>query len=107
VPRDWAATVSFDRASGLAWAGGYVGTGVTTTNLAGRTLADLITGRDTAITRLPWVNHRARRWEVEPLRWLAVQAIYGAYRAADRAELRGRATTSPLARIADLVAGRH
>jgi hypothetical protein len=53
------------------------------------------------------VNHRARRWEVEPLRWLAVQAIYGAYRAADRAELRGRATTSPLARIADLVAGRH
>jgi glycine/D-amino acid oxidase-like deaminating enzyme len=107
VPRDWAATVSFDRASGLAWAGGYVGTGVTTTNLAGRTLADLITGRDTAITHLPWVDHRARRWEVEPLRWLAVQAIYGAYRAADRAELRGRATTSPLARIADLVAGRH
>ncbi|GMA96092.1 hypothetical protein GCM10025881_29160 [Pseudolysinimonas kribbensis] len=35
VPRDWAATVSFDRSSGLAWAGGYVGTGVTTTNLAG------------------------------------------------------------------------
>ena len=37
VPRDWAATVGHDRATGLGWAGGYVGTGVTATNLAGRT----------------------------------------------------------------------
>jgi glycine/D-amino acid oxidase-like deaminating enzyme len=106
VPRDWAATVGLDRATGLGWAGGYVGTGVTAANLAGRTLADLVLGRDTELTRLPWVGHRARRWEVEPLRWLAVQAIYGAYHAADRAEIRGRATTSPIAHVADLVAGR-
>jgi glycine/D-amino acid oxidase-like deaminating enzyme len=106
VPRDWAATVGHDSSTGLGWAGGYVGTGVTATNLAGRTLRDLVLGRDTDLTRLPWVNHRARRWEVEPLRWLAVQAIYSAYHAADRAEVRGRATTSPVARVADLVAGR-
>ncbi|MFB9310967.1 glycine/D-amino acid oxidase-like deaminating enzyme [Agromyces hippuratus] len=106
VPRDWAATVGHDRATGLGWAGGYVGTGVTATNLAGRTLRDLVLGRDTDLTRLPWVGHRARKWEIEPLRWLAVQAIYGAYHAADRAELRGRATTSPIAHLADLVAGR-
>jgi hypothetical protein len=36
-----------------------------------------------------------------------VQAIYGAYRAADRDEAAGRATTSSVARLADLVAGRH
>ena len=106
VPRDWAATVGHDRETGLGWAGGYVGTGVTATNLAGRTLRDLVLGRDTGLTRLPWVGHRARKWEIEPLRWLAVQAIYGAYHAADRAELRGRATTSPIAHLADLVAGR-
>ena len=106
VPRDWSATVGHDRATGLGWAGGYVGTGVTATNLAGRTLRDLVLGRDTELTRLPWVGHRARKWEIEPLRWLAVQAIYGAYHAADRAELRGRATTSPIAHVADLVAGR-
>ncbi|GAB2864967.1 NAD(P)/FAD-dependent oxidoreductase [Nocardioides pacificus] len=106
VPRDWSATVGLDRATGLGWAGGYVGTGVTATNLAGRTLTDLVLGRDTELTRLPWVGRRARRWEPEPLRWLGVQSLYRAYRAADRHELAGRATTSPLARVADAVAGR-
>ncbi|TPW76829.1 FAD-binding oxidoreductase [Schumannella sp. 10F1B-5-1] len=113
VPRDWAATVGVNRASGGAagstyWAGGYVGTGVTATNLAGRTLADLVLERDTERTRLPWVGHRARSWEPEPLRWLAVHGIYAAYRAADRAESRpgaGTGTAWP-ARIADVIAGR-
>jgi glycine/D-amino acid oxidase-like deaminating enzyme len=107
VPRDWAATVGLDAATGVGWAGGYVGTGVTATNLAGRTLADLVLRRDTELTRLPWVGHRAKRWEVEPLRWLAVNAIYTAYHAADRAEASGRSNrTAWPAHIADWVAGR-
>jgi glycine/D-amino acid oxidase-like deaminating enzyme len=106
VPRDWAATVGLDADTGLAWAGGYVGTGVATTNLAGRTLTDLILGRESELTTLPWVNHRVRNWEPEPLRWLAVQALYRAYGMADRAELTRRTTTSPLARLADVVSGR-
>ena len=106
VPRDWAATVGLDPQTGLAWAGGYVGTGVATTNLAGRTLTDLILGRDSGLVTLPWVNHRVRAWEPEPLRWLAVTALYRAYSRADRAELAGRRTTSPLARVADVVSGR-
>ena len=60
IARDWHASVGLDPTTGLAWAGGYVGDGVSTTNLAGRTLADLITGRDTALTALPWVGHRSR-----------------------------------------------
>jgi glycine/D-amino acid oxidase-like deaminating enzyme len=106
VPRDWAATVAYDRRTGLGLAGGYVGTGVTAANLAGRTLADLVLERDTGLVHLPWVDRAARRWEPEPLRWLAVRSIYGAYRAADRAERRGGPRTSPLARVADVVAGR-
>jgi glycine/D-amino acid oxidase-like deaminating enzyme len=106
VPRDWAATVGLDPQTGLAWAGGYVGTGVATTNLAGRTLTDLILGRDSALVALPWVNHRVRAWEPEPLRWLAVTSLYRAYSLADRAELNGRQTTSPIARVADIVSGR-
>jgi glycine/D-amino acid oxidase-like deaminating enzyme len=106
VPRDWSATVGLDRAAGIGWAGGYVGTGVATTNLAGRTLADLVLGRDSDLVSLPWVGHRARRWEPEPLRWIAVRGLYAAYRLADRHEARGTPRTSPLARLADVVSGR-
>jgi glycine/D-amino acid oxidase-like deaminating enzyme len=74
ISRDWTASVGHDRATGLGWAGGYVGDGVTTTNLAGRTLADLVLGHDTELTRLPWVGHRSRSWEPEPLRWLGINA---------------------------------
>lgn len=106
VPRDWEAGVGFDQATGLGWAGGYVGHGVTATNLAARTLADLILERATPLTSLPWVGHRSRGWEPEPLRWLGVRGMYLAYRAADRHEARGRAGTSPIAVVADKIAGR-
>ena len=88
VPRDWCASVGLDQASGLAWAGGYVGDGVSTTNLSGRTLADLITGRDSALVRLPWVGHRSPPWEPEPLRWLGLNAGLRVMSVADREELR-------------------
>jgi len=88
ISRDWHSSVGFDRSTGLAWAGGYVGDGVATTNLAGRTLADLITGADTALTGLPWVGHRSPRWEPEPLRWLGVNAGLWTMRLADSSEAR-------------------
>ena len=88
VARDWTCSVGLDREQGLAWAGGYVGDGVATTNLAGRTLADLITGRDTELTRLLWVGHRSRRWEPEPLRWLGIRTGLRLPGGADRAEAR-------------------
>lgn len=103
VPRDWQAGVVLDKASGLGWAGGYVGHGVTATNLAGRTLADLVLGRETPLTELPWVGHRSRNWEPEPLRWLGVRGLYVAYKLADRHEAGGRARTSPIARVADVI----
>lgn len=74
IPRDWCASVGLDRRSGLAWAGGYVGDGLSTTNLAGRTLRDLVLGHDTDLTALPWVGHRSPAWEPEPLRWLGINA---------------------------------
>jgi glycine/D-amino acid oxidase-like deaminating enzyme len=88
IARDWAASVGLDRTTGLAWAGGYVGDGVGTSNLAGRTLADLVTGRDTELVTLPWVNHRSRRWEPEPLRWLGINAGLRAMQVADWEERR-------------------
>lgn len=107
VPRDWCSTVGLDRSTGLGWAGGYVGHGVATTNLAGRTLCDLVLKQDTELTRLPWVGRKVRKWEPEPVRWFGVQTMYAAYRAADRQERSGREQTSPIARLADKVSGRH
>ncbi|KOX03454.1 NAD(P)/FAD-dependent oxidoreductase [Streptomyces sp. NRRL B-3648] len=113
VPRDWCATVTLDRSTGLGWAGGYVGSGVATANLAARTLRDLVQrdsgqGGRTELTDLPWVNHKVRKWEPEPLRWLGVQGMYATYRAADQRErLRPGARSSRLAKAADRVAGRH
>jgi glycine/D-amino acid oxidase-like deaminating enzyme len=86
VPRDWHASVGLDRGRGLAWAGGYVGDGVATTNLAGRTLAQLITSQESELTRLPWVGHSSRSWEPEPLRWLGVNAGRMLMTSADRIE---------------------
>jgi len=106
VPRDWCATVGFDPATGLGWAGGYVGVGVSTANLAGRTLADLALGRDSDLVRLPWVNRRVRRWEPEPLRWLGVSGLYALLNAADRREARPGAGPSRLARLGNRLAGR-
>jgi hypothetical protein len=83
--------VGLDRATGLAWAGGYVGDGVATTNLAGRTLRDLVLGRSSELTTLPWVDHRSPAWEPEPLRWLGINAGLRAMRLADVEErLTGR-----------------
>ena len=88
IPRDWFASVGLDRATGLGWAGGYVGDGVGTTNLAGRTLADLVLGRNSELVRLPWVGHRSRPWEPEPLRWLGINAGLRMMIGADHEEAR-------------------
>jgi glycine/D-amino acid oxidase-like deaminating enzyme len=88
IARDWHAGVGLDRDTGLAYAGGYVGDGVSTANLAGRTLADLLLDRAGELTRLPWVGHRSRPWEPEPLRWLGANAGLRAMTWADAAERR-------------------
>ena len=86
VPRDWSMGIAYDRASGLGWAGGYSGHGVVSANIGGRTLADLVLGRDTDLVTLPWVGHRSRRWEPEPLRFLASRAIVKVLEGADISE---------------------
>ncbi len=92
IARDWFTSVGLDRATGLAWAGGYVGDGVSTTNLAGRTLRDLILRRDSKLVTLPWVGHHSKRWEPEPFRYMGINAGLRLAAGADRAEESGRST---------------
>lgn len=108
VPRDWCATVDFDPVSGLGAANGYVGSGLTTTNLAARSLAALaLKDAKAPEASLPWVGRKVRKWEPEPLRWMGVNTIYRLYHAADRSETRrGDGRTSAWALLADRIAGR-
>jgi len=93
VPRDWCAAIGAHPRSGLAWAGGYTGEGVAASNLAARTLRDLLLERNSELTGLPWVGRTPRLWEPEPLRWLGIRGMYALYRAADGREQRtGRAS---------------
>lgn len=104
VPRDWCASVTWDGHVGTA--GGYVGDGLSTTNLAGRTLADLVRGVASPLTALPWVNHRSPDWEPEPLRFLGANAGLVATDLADREEaLTGRPSLA--ARLLAPLTGGH
>ena len=105
VSRDWCPTVSVDPVTGLGYAGGYAGEGVAASNLAARTLRDLVLGRDTELTRLPWVGNPPRDWEPEPLRFIGARGIYTLYRLADRHERRTE-RASRIATVATRIAGR-
>lgn len=81
VSRDMAAFVHYDPSTKIGWAGGYTGDGVAASNLAGRTLADLLLGLKTERASTPWVRScdsplkMFSHWEPEPIRWLGVQGI--------------------------------
>ena len=92
VPRDWIPTMAYDPATGVATSHGYTGEGVAATNLGGRVLADLITGTDSELTRLPMVNHHSRPWEPEPFRFLAARYLqHASLKIDERAARTGRA----------------
>lgn len=106
VARDFCPSVGLDEGTGMAWAGGYVGDGVATSNLAGRLLCNLILKRDEPINRLPIVNHRSPLWEREPLRWLGVNLGLTAAGLGDGEErLTGR--PSRVARLLEALTGAH
>lgn len=101
VPRDWTWSVGLDPSTGHGRLGGYVGDGVTSTYVAGRAMARLVAeGHDT----LPLVDHRSRRWEPEPLRWLGINAMNRLAARVDRQERSGR-TNGVLSRLLDAVIG--
>lgn len=75
MPRDWMPSFAYDPSTGLGQACGYTGQGVAASNLGGRVVADLIVHGATAYDELPMVNHRSRRWEPEPLRWLGARYL--------------------------------
>lgn len=99
APRNWTPSLWLDRASGFGTAGGYVGEGVAAANLAGRTMADLITDTESDLVSMPWVGIRSRKWEPEPLRWLGIRGTRAVMDRADAHEY-AKETESKAGRIA-------
>ena len=79
---------------------GYTGNGVAPTHLAGKVIADLVSGADTDATRLPMVNPKPRLFPPEPLRSLGAAVIRRAIIAKDTAEETGRNPNPVMSAIA-------
>jgi glycine/D-amino acid oxidase-like deaminating enzyme len=105
MPRDCMPAVRYDPGSRIASIMGYTGQGVSTSNLAGRLLAGLITNRQTGLEGLPLAQRGSPRWEMEPLRWLMVRYMQGAFLRIDEAAEAGRRRVMD-AKIAEYL-GRH
>ncbi|SJM54935.1 FAD-binding oxidoreductase [Gulosibacter sp. 10] len=108
VTRDWCAGLFFDRESRVGVVRGYAGHGVSSTLLAAKTLLDRAEGRSTELVRMPWNDHRAKKWEPEPIRWLGVHTMYRLFEYADAQEARsGKPKTSLIAQFGSRLAGLH
>jgi glycine/D-amino acid oxidase-like deaminating enzyme len=90
VPRDWMPSVRFDPATRTGVICGYTGQGVATSNLAGRLMAGLISGRATGLESLPLAQRQSPNWELEPLRWLVVRYMQTALQRIDENLEEGR-----------------
>jgi glycine/D-amino acid oxidase-like deaminating enzyme len=86
------------RPENVHYALGFTGNGVAPSHLAGRVLADLASGADTDLVRLPMVNAKPRLFPPEPLRSLGAAIVRRAIISYDTAEERGR-RPNPLASV--------
>jgi glycine/D-amino acid oxidase-like deaminating enzyme len=84
LTRRWQAYLNFDRQARVVKIGGYVGDGVTLSYLVAKTLAQKISNSTTP--NLPFIEQKIGKWEVEPIRYLAVNAGFKATVAADYEE---------------------
>jgi glycine/D-amino acid oxidase-like deaminating enzyme len=84
----------------LFYALGYTGNGVAPSHLAGKVIADLVSGADTDSTRLPMVNRKTRLFPPEPLRSIGATVVRRAIIAKDTAEERGRRPNPVMSAIA-------
>jgi hypothetical protein len=87
VTSDWTRNFQFNKQTRVAKAFGYFGQGVSTSNLAGRIVSDLIYENKSSLTELPMVQHSSTKWVPEPFRWIGARYVQSEIRRLDnRAE---------------------
>ena len=103
--RDWHAFANVDHKTGLCSGGGYVGDGVALSNLIARTLVHQMLNNESPLTRSLLVNHRARAWELEPIRWIGINGLLKLTEIADARERRSGAPSSRIIAMRDSFLG--
>jgi glycine/D-amino acid oxidase-like deaminating enzyme len=93
-------TIGSLAAGNVHFALGYTGNGVAPSHLAGKVIADLVTGRDTDDVRLPMVNPRPRLFPPQPFRSLGAAVVRRAMIAKETAEEQGRRPNLLVSQIA-------
>ena len=88
ITRNWEPYLQFDHKSGFGRLGGYAGDGVTMSHLAGKIMAAEILDKKLPVRNLHFVNQPIRKWELEPLRYLAVNSLVQLSNLADFEESR-------------------
>jgi len=105
--RDWSPFIDHEAHTRITRVGGYTGQGVTASYVAARAVADILGGKKTEFSSLPWVRPVPRNWEPEPLRWIGANGLYRVYALADWMEQKsGKPKTAWPALVADRIAGR-
>jgi glycine/D-amino acid oxidase-like deaminating enzyme len=75
ITRDWEPYVRWDSEFGYGIIGGYAGDGMTMTYLASKALVqEIINGTDD-VRGLHFINRRSRSWEMEPIRYAAINTL--------------------------------
>lgn len=107
VSRDWCATVTYNPQERLGHIYGFAGSGLTTTNLAARTMVDKVLEKKTPLTALPWNDHLSPVWEPEPFKWIAIHGLYQLLHYADyRESYKNLQNTAYIAKLTYKIAGR-
>lgn len=86
ITRDWEPYVLWDSERRIGRLGGYAGDGLSMSNLAARALVGEMLELPDSARELHFVGRGVRRWEREPLRYLAVNSLVKLSGIADREE---------------------
>ena len=82
---NWESYLFFDSLTQTGSIGGYVGDGVTMSYLSAKALADRMLGGNRFL-KMPFVENEARKWPIEPFRFIGANALVSLVKCADQEE---------------------
>ena len=106
IRRNWESRICVDHRKGLARLGGYVGDGLTMSFVAARAVAEEIVTGENPLAEMPISTDcsKAKKWPIEPFRYIGANALISSIARLDESEEAGR--QSPTGRFLKRLIGR-